>query len=45
MKRKLAHVMRRVARVLIGWSTTLEPPAVYVAPKLKPGYMDGYRYR
>ncbi|MFV8173393.1 hypothetical protein [Mycolicibacterium peregrinum] len=29
MKRKLAHVLRRAARVLIGWSTKLEPPSIY----------------
>lgn len=28
MKRKAAHVLRRAARVLIGWSTKLDPPAV-----------------
>ncbi|MGV0785124.1 hypothetical protein [Mycolicibacterium sp. XJ775] len=27
MKRKAAHGMRRAARVLIGWSTKLDPPA------------------
>lgn len=29
MRRKLAHLLRRVARVLIRWSTKLEPPAVH----------------
>lgn len=32
MKRKAAHMLRRTARVLIGWSTKLEPPATQFDP-------------
>lgn len=28
MRRNLAHLLRRVARVMIGWSTRLDPPVV-----------------
>lgn len=28
MRRKLAHLLRRVARVMIRWSTKLDPPVV-----------------
>ena len=30
MKRHLAHVLRRIARVLIGWSNRLDKPCVTV---------------
>jgi hypothetical protein len=29
MRRNLAHLLRRVARVMIGWSTKLDPPVNY----------------
>lgn len=32
MRRKLAHLLRRVARVMIGWSTKLDPPAAQFDP-------------
>lgn len=43
MKRKVAHVLRRAARVLIGWSTKLDPP-VYEYPVLGVNFVEHYAY-
>lgn len=40
MRRKLAHLLRRVARVMIGWSRRLDPP---ITPFDKNGYLDRAR--
>lgn len=42
MKRTLAHAMRRAARVLVGWSTKLDPPRVNCNISVSSRKRDGY---